>query len=99
MKTLNFDFNLLGLDGKPLIPAAHAGQFLGSALANSSKGDVLKLFGWSVELYKKRPIQVDKSDEKLLKEFIENNEQMTILAKAQLLEAFETPVSYPTLPE
>lgn len=95
MKTLDFNFELLGLDGKPM--GTHAGQFLGTSLVNSTKGDVLKLFGWSVELYRKNPIQVDKSDEKTLKEFIEASETMTILAKAQLLEVFDK--TYPAQPE
>jgi hypothetical protein len=66
---LNFDFELLGLDEKP-IEGANAG----------------KLWGWAVSLHKGEILDLDKSDQETLKNFIKDSELFTVLAKAQLLE-------------
>lgn len=92
---MQYDFNIdlkdldgntvKSLDGQP----ETAGKLLARSLANQSKGDALKLFGWAQKMWKAEKINLDKSDQKLLREFIENNEQITILAKAQLLDILE----------
>ena len=90
---LNLNFPIKGLDGQPLKDKDNkeifACQLLANQIANRPNGDVLKLFGWAQKLYNKVPLSLDKSDEKTLRELIETNEQMTILVKGQLLEAFE----------
>lgn len=88
----NFNFPLLGLDGKPITDGGdelNAGKFLAARLAQQTQGDAYKLFGWSVALHKGEDITLDKSDAKTLRDVINNDTGMTILAKAQLLEVID----------
>jgi hypothetical protein len=64
------------------------GKALSEQLAFANKGDALKLFNWAQKLYNGEALDLDKSDENVLKDFITNNESFTILVKAQLLELF-----------
>ncbi len=97
MKHFDFNFDILGLDKTPIV---NAGKLLASALSNGNKGDAIKVYHWALSLYNGEPLHLDKSDEKTLKELIENDQTITILGKAQLLEAFDkTPAVYPTQPE
>ena len=89
---LEFNSPLKGLDGQPIKDAEgpiSLGKLLSGRLAFSNKGDALKLFTWAQKLYNDQPLDLDKSDEGTLKEFIKNDEQLTVLAKAQLLEVFK----------
>lgn len=90
---LDFNQNLLGLDGKPVKDSDGQELSLGKLLANqiafSGKGDALKLFSWAQKIYAGEPLELDKSDENTLKELIKNNEVLTIMAKAQLLSVFK----------
>ena len=65
------------------------GGILAELLVNGNKGDAIKFYGWALKLHEGKEIDLDKSDTQTLKEFITNNEQLTILSKAQLLEQFE----------
>lgn len=82
---LNFDFELLGLDEKP-IEGANGGKLLATSLSQATKGDSVKLWGWAVSLHKGEILDLDKSDQETLKNFIKDSELFTVLAKAQLLE-------------
>lgn len=64
-------------------------KVLSAQLASTNKGDALKFFTWATKLYNGKPLDLDPSDSSTLKEFIKNNETMTVLAKAQLLNVFE----------
>ena len=92
---LNLNFPIKGLNGQPLKDhedkEINAGQLLANQIASKPTGDVMKLFGWAQKLYNKEALSLDKSDEKTLRELIETNDQLTILVKGQLLEAFEEP--------
>lgn len=89
------DFNqaLKGLDGKSVKDVDDKditlGKLLSSQLASANKGDALKLFTWAQKCYNGEPLDLDPSDETTLKDFIKNNESMTVLAKAQLLSVFK----------
>lgn len=90
---LDFSKQLVGLDGNPVKDSNDNGITLGhllsGQLAQSNKGDALKLFTWAQKLYAGEQLDLDPSDESTLKEFIKNNEQLTVLAKAQLLSVFK----------
>lgn len=90
---LDFNVTLKGLDGQEVkdekgesIPV---GKLLANQLAFTNKGDALKMFHWAQKMYAGETLDLDKSDESTLKEFIKNNEQLTVLAKAQILNVFK----------
>lgn len=91
--TLDFTGLLKGLDGQPIKDEKNEDITLGKLLANqlafTGKGDALKLFSWAQKMYNGEALELDKSDEGTLKELIKNNEQLTVLAKAQMLTVFE----------
>jgi len=90
---LDFTKQLVGLDGNPVKDfdenSITLGKLLSSQLAQSNKGDALKMFTWAQKCYNGDTLDLDPSDESTLKEFIKNNEQLTVLAKAQLLSVFK----------
>lgn len=89
---LNFNQTLKGLDNTEVLDQSNTpvtlGKLLSSQLANSNRGDALKYFTWATKLYNGEELELDLSDEQTLKEFIKSNENLTILAKAQLLIVF-----------
>lgn len=89
---LDFNQPLKGLDGTEVKDidggSITLGKLLASQLASSNKGDALKLFTWAQKCYNGQPLDLDPSDKDVLKEFIKNSEQLTVLAKAQLLSVF-----------
>jgi hypothetical protein len=85
---LNFNFNLLDLDSKE-IEGANAGKLLAGALVNQTKGDAIKFWELSLKLNNGEVIDLDTSDQNLLKTFIKDSESITILGKGQLLQVFE----------
>ena len=90
---LNFNFDLLGLDGEAVLDHANqkvnAGKLLAQAIANQSKGDALKFWDWAVSLNKGEILDLDSSDQETIKNFIKDAEGFTILAKAQLLKVIK----------
>lgn len=90
---LDFNQNLKGLDGKEIKDETGEvitlGKMLANQLAFTGKGDALKLFNWAQKMYNGETLDLDKSDESVLKELIKSNEQLTVLAKAQLLTVFK----------
>ena len=65
------------------------GSILADQLVSGTKGDAVKFYGWALKLHEGLELDLDKSDKQTLKDFVTNNEQLTILAKAQLLEQFD----------
>lgn len=65
------------------------GSILADQLVSGTKGDAVKYYGWALKLHECQDLDLDKSDKQTLKDFVSNNEQLTILAKAQLLEQFD----------
>lgn len=92
---LMLDFNkpLCGLDGKSVTDVdgkeITLGKLLSGQLASSNKGDALKLFTWAQKCFNGEKLELDPSDASTLKDFIKNNETLTVLAKAQLLSVFK----------
>ena len=88
-KKYNFNIPVLALDGSHLVDGVKEltlGAILAPVIAQQTKGDALKLFSWAMSIYKNEDLILDKSDQNTLKDFINSNENMTILVKAQLLE-------------
>ena len=81
---LNFNFNLVDLDGKE-IDNANAGKLIANSLVQQSKGDALKFWEWAVALNKGEVLDLDSSDQETFKNFIKDNENFAIIAKAQIL--------------
>jgi hypothetical protein len=90
---LDFNFDLVGLDGEVVRDlkgqTANAGKLLANALAQGSKGDALKFWDWAINLNKGEILDLDSSDQETIKNFIKDSEGFTILAKAQLLQVLK----------
>lgn len=85
---LDFNFSLVDLDNNP-IDNANAGKLVANALVQQSKGDALKFWEWALALNKGEMLDLDSSDQETLKNFIKENENFAIIAKAQLLQVFK----------
>lgn len=84
---LDFNFEFIGLDDQ-VFTGGNAGKLLAGALASASKGDALKFWDWAKRLFKGEILDLDKSDQETLKNFVKESESFTVLAKAQILEIF-----------
>lgn len=84
---INMNVPILGLDGKEL-PESNVGKLVAQVLVQSSKGDALKFWHWAQKLYTGEPLELDPSDAETLKNFIKENDTLTILSKAQALACF-----------
>ena len=85
---LNFNFNLVDLDGKE-IDNANAGKLIANSLVQQFKGDALKFWEWALALNKGEELDLDSSDQETLKNFIKDSENFAIIAKAQLLKVLK----------
>lgn len=84
---LDFNFNLLDLDGKEL-KDANAGKILANALIQQTKGDSVKIWELALSLNKGEIVDLDSSDQELVKTFIRDTETLNVIAKGQLLPLF-----------
>jgi hypothetical protein len=85
---LNFNFNLVDLDGKEL-EGANSGKLLANTLIQQTKGDAVKYWEWALALNKGDILDLDTSDQETLKNFVKDSETITVLAKAQILNVFK----------
>jgi hypothetical protein len=83
MITIDLNFGLKDLDGTEV---AHAGQVIGNKLVGTNSSDYLKWFQWGQSLYNKKSISVDNADFDSIKDFIKNHKEITVLAKAPVME-------------
>lgn len=92
MKT-KFNSPIMGLDGTAVKDANGSevtlGKVLSLKLSESNSGDALKLFTWAQKFYAGDEVELDPSDLNTLKDFIKNDQSLTNLAKAQMLESLE----------
>lgn len=84
---LNFNFNLVDLDGKE-IENGNVGKILANNLINQTKGDAVKYWEWALALNKGDILDLDTSDQETLKTFIKDSEILPVLTKAQSLAIF-----------
>lgn len=93
---LDLNFILKGLDGKEIVGNnwdVNAGMVLANRIAATNKSaDILKWLTWAQDLYKQKPIDISENERNEIKEFVKNCEQLTILAKQQLIDAIEKKV-------
>lgn len=89
---LNFQFEgieLLGFSKEAAAEsedAMHVGRVLSTVLAKSTESDnCIKFFDWALDLYKKKPIEIDKQDAEILKKFVKNHAQLFTIVKAQII--------------
>jgi hypothetical protein len=88
---LDFNFNLKepdGIENKQM----NAGIILSQELAREMVTDetkILKFFDWSKLLSNKKPLDLDKADQEILKKAIIDNKNLIALIKGQLLEKFD----------
>lgn len=85
---INMNIAILDLEGKEL-PDSNIGKLVAQMLVQTSKGDALKFFHWAQKLYAGEKLDLDPSDAELLKNFIKDHDQITILVKAQALTCFQ----------
>lgn len=81
---LNLNHNLLGLDGQE-IADSNLGKLVANILATTNKGDAAKMWHWALKLHAGEELELDPTDAETLKSFVKENEQLTVLAKAQFL--------------
>lgn len=94
---MKFDFNkvMLGLDDQPLINPGETDptimcKLLARRLASVHRGPVMKFYDWAKLLYGGQELNLDREDVKTLSDFVKEDDQITILAKAQLLQVLES---------
>lgn len=91
MKKVSLNFLLKNLDGTD-IAEANAGHVIANQLAAAMKSvDPIKFWTWAVCLRKDEILNIDKSDARLLRDFVEKNENLSVLTKAQVMEAIDNP--------
>lgn len=98
---LNFNFHLIDGDGSAIqerlndgtkLPPKPVSKLLGELLLRDVLTDetkIVKFFDWARELNKSGELEVDRADAKVLKDFIIDNKNMFVVAKAQMLQKFE----------
>lgn len=85
---INLNKSIVDLSGKE-IEGSDLGQLLAQMLASAStKENAIKMYYWAQKFYAGEEIDLDPSDLSILKSFVEGSEQLTVLAKAQILECF-----------
>lgn len=82
MKTVDLNFDLIGLDGSKV---AIAGELIAGLLMAETKGDAIKFFDWAMTFNKKESVQMDTSDLNKLKMLVQDSEKLTVLAKAPII--------------
>lgn len=82
MKTLNFNFNILDLDGKIIEAAVRT---VANHLVTKTEGDAIKYYDWATKIYKLESISVDAADYKTLYDSINLSPTMNIIAKGPIL--------------
>lgn len=83
---IDLNFQLKNLDGTDMqCDQAHAGRILAQVLAESNKGNSVKLMSWAIKLYDKETIELDDTDLETLRAFVNNTEFLKNLAKYQII--------------
>lgn len=90
--TLNFDRVIITVDGSVIEESGEhvtVAKQLARILSTTTKPvDPVKFWDWSRSLYATGSITLDRSDFNLLKKFVVDLEGVSVLFKAQILDAF-----------
>jgi len=83
---MKLDLNkpILNLEGIELEGVTMA-KVVANALANAGQGDAIKFLDWALQLHKGQVLELDKSDFDTLKNFVQNAQGLTVLAKGRIL--------------
>lgn len=84
---LNLNYDLKTLDGVE-IPNSSVSKLIANLLSQDTKSEPLKKWELAKKLYAGEIVELDTTDFNMLKTFVEQSEQMTVLAKGQILEIF-----------
>lgn len=86
---LNLDVAMTNLEGKPYEGDDTLGKVLSNRLAYTNKGESIKYYDWALAFWSGKTVTIDEADlEKLIK-FVEDDEQLVNLSKAQLIKALK----------
>jgi len=84
---LDFNFQIKNLDGVDFEGENnHCGKILANYLQSLNKGNSMKLWDWAQTVWKKQPLEIDKTDSDVLKELVETGD-LPVITKAQIIEA------------
>lgn len=88
MIKVDLNISVLGLDEKPIQPAAGGGP-LGKILAQQISAvdlsPAIKWLDWSMTLWKGQPLLLDEDDYALFMKTVEEFKNLTVLSKGQIL--------------
>lgn len=82
------NFILKGIDGNEIEgheEAVHAGKILANTLYYAQSGSQLRLHGWALKLYDRKPIDITDEDRKLILSVIDNS-RMPVITAAPLIQ-------------
>jgi len=85
MKKIDLNKAITDLDGKD-IEGSNLGKLVAQMLVSASKGDALKYMAWALKFHNGESIELDPTDFEILKNFIKEHDQLTVLSKAQILQ-------------
>jgi hypothetical protein len=97
---IDFNQDLLDLEGNPVIISVsdtekvpqHIGKLLARSLVNGqSKEDaeIMKYNGWAKKIYNGQPLNLDRADKKMLREFVRLSETLSVLSKGQIFDIID----------
>lgn len=88
MKTIRLNRNIIDLNNRPIGLMAH---ILALGLVSVSTGDAVKLYDWALKLRKDGELQLGDEDLDEIRSIVFNHTTMTVLSKAQILNAINEP--------
>lgn len=83
---LDYDFRFHDLAGEVSPEAGHAGELLSLLLAGDQKkkDQAVRFMGWAMRLHNKEVLDLDKADQKILRDFINEVDGVSALIRSQL---------------
>lgn len=88
---LDFSGKLRDLDGKS-VDGSEMSKMLANLFAQGQSKEPTKWHDWSLDLWTKGKLEVDSTDSEKVKSFILDNQSLTNIAKAQMLNVFNKDV-------
>lgn len=90
MKTINLNKSILDLELNE-IPKTNQGKLLANALIMSNGGKAIKHLDWALEFWRGNVVKIDDEDFEDLRNFIDETQTLTVLAKGQILKSMSEP--------
>ena len=87
MATLDFNVKMKSLDGTEGNDTI--AKALAMAIGQKQKGDTVKVYGWYQDLLTGKALNLDKADQKTFRDMVEQDENMFIFFKGQILEILD----------